>query len=857
MDEWLDRVESCVSRGDRAGWMEAITQMRDAIAAGGADAATAAHRALLARSAPLREAVGPAFAGVIGQAFLGDDRLDAAEPYLERFAADAAKFEPPDVLAHASALELLGQLFGRQLRLAYAAECARRCLKLRTSKLAPGDPQVALAHVQLGALDREFGRWQEAADHFQRAFEPLLLAGKPWATAYMFTLAGLIETSIKSGSHDTIEQVLEKQLGGTAAGVDADRPAYAALVALAMIKRSRGDSDVSRALAERAQVSCRFRRDDETCRAIFLDLAELQSGYGRSADAVEALSWVAELDRGRAQRLMDTVHFVQRITYSDRLAAATGEVMKLALDKLAGDDAVARLALEMVVSRKSLLTEAEFTHNNRSKLLARHGLDDQISSIEALRDELRATRLAGPTDGQRKQFTAEEDLHRRIRDAEGQLAACLDSTLYPPVSANKLADITAALEPDEALIEYVALRVPEEKHPLDQLEPNLMLEVRCERYAAFLLTHDGQVRLIDLGAAATLEPSIQSFLDSMQPTASSNDDAASIGARLRELVFDPVAAHLPATAQRLRIAPDGAVAAVAFGALPWRDRRLIDAFEISYLSSGRVLLRSSNSDPPALPLILANPDYDLGPLPTPVDPTSPPSFWFAPLPNSATEAIRVQRRIGGDLKVGAQASRTAILGAMSPSVLHLATHGFFFTTLSRGINLVGNWRQEGFGLEFRGDVLSLILDEPLLRSGLASAGVNSYSAGGDPGEACGDGLVTALDVTHMNLPGTRLVFLSACSTARGAVRPGEGSAGLLQSFEAAGARSVVATLWATADHPATVNLVDRFYGRYTGGETVPAALRNAQLELKQLGAPTWVWASYAAHGDPRATWEAP
>jgi len=868
MDEWLDRVESCVSRGDRAGWLAAIEQMRNAITQGGAEAAAAAHRALQARGDSLREALAPAFNGVIGQAFLGDDRLDAAEPYLEQYVARASKLEPPDALVHADAVELLGQLFGRQLRYAYAAECARRCLALRTAALSADDPYVALPHVQLGALYRECGQWQVAADHFRRALEPLRLAGDAWAMHYHFTLVGFVETGIKSGFSDRLESVLEGMVSRLAPGPEADRPAFASLVALALIKRIRGNLEASQALAARAQDACRQRKDDEASRSVFIDLADLQAGFGRSNDAVESLSWVADLDRGRAQRLLDTVHLAQRITYSDRLAAATDEVLKLALDKLAGDDAAARMALEMVLSRKGLLTEAELKHNNRAKHLAGHRLDAQVEHIDKLHTDLRNTRLEGPTDGHRKQFFAEQKLEREIREAEGQLAACLDSTFYNAASAIELADVAATLAPDEALIEYVALRIPDD-NPMDSLEPNLMREVRSERYAAFVLTHEGHAHLVDLGPAAPIETAVYSCLAAMHLSGNAElsrewrercmpGDEATLGVRLRECIFDAVAAHLPATVRRLRIAPDGAIAAVAFGALPWRNGRLIDAFEISLVSCGRALLAARAPAVSAGPaLILANPDYDLGPLPTPVDPASPPDFWFAPLPHSASEAIKAQGRIGGDVHSGEQASRSTLLAAASPVVLHLATHGFYLPVVARGTNLIGNWRKEGFGLEFRGDVLSLIMEDPLLRAGLACAGVNAYSAGTDLQGSCGDGLVTAHDVSRMNLQGTRLVFLSACSTARGAVRPGEGSAGLLQSFEAAGARSVVATLWATADHPATVNLIDRFYARYTAGETVPAALRNAQLELKQLGVPTWVWASYAAYGDPRATWEAP
>ncbi|NJO12514.1 MAG: CHAT domain-containing protein [Gammaproteobacteria bacterium] len=82
------------------------------------------------------------------------------------------------------------------------------------------------------------------------------------------------------------------------------------------------------------------------------------------------------------------------------------------------------------------------------------------------------------------------------------------------------------------------------------------------------------------------------------------------------------------------------------------------------------------------------------------------------------------------------------------------------------------------------------------------------------------------------------------------MRPGEGSAGLVQAFEAAGASCVIAALWVMADHPATVTLIDTLYARVLAANGTAAALCLAQRDLKRLGAPPWVWGALVAYGDP-------
>src|SRR5262249_18505255 len=136
----------------------------------------------------------------------------------------------------------------------------------------------------------------------------------------------------------------------------------------------------------------------------------------------------------------------------------------------------------------------------------------------------------------------------------------------------------------------------------------------------------------------------------------------------------------------------------------------------------------------------------------------------------------------------------------SPRILHLATHGFFLpdqspdlrdTSPRLGIGPIGFPGEEPGAGRLSGPMM----EDPMLRSGLALAGANTWLRAGNFPEEAEDGLLTAEDVTGLDLLDTELVVLSACQTGLGYVHVGEGVIGLRRAFMLAGARTLVMSLW--------------------------------------------------------------
>jgi CHAT domain-containing protein len=135
------------------------------------------------------------------------------------------------------------------------------------------------------------------------------------------------------------------------------------------------------------------------------------------------------------------------------------------------------------------------------------------------------------------------------------------------------------------------------------------------------------------------------------------------------------------------------------------------------------------------------------------------------------------------------------------------------------------------------------IEGPLLRSGLALAGANEHKEEDN-------GILTALEVTGLNLWGTKLVALSACDTGLGEVKNGDGVHGMRRALVLAGAETQVMSLWAVSDQAARELMVS-YYRMLQRGQGRGEALRRAQLEMlkKVKWRHPYYWAGFIQSGE--------
>jgi len=260
------------------------------------------------------------------------------------------------------------------------------------------------------------------------------------------------------------------------------------------------------------------------------------------------------------------------------------------------------------------------------------------------------------------------------------------------------------------------------------------------------------------------------------------------------------------------IAADGALNLLSFAGLKNQGGSyLTESFRIHNLASGRDLIRLRNEFEPASGLFaLGDPDYGavaadriaaLGASPGsgPADSVIQVAFAtrnirsgcgrlsemeVTPLPGTHREVDLVSDRWAETTLeplvacYGGEASEEYFKAeAPGNRVIHLATHGYF---------LGGACRPDGLDTDYVGE-------NPLLLSGLFLAGSNRHGVEADS-LGVEDGILTAYEVSAMDLEGTELVVLSACETGLGEVSEGEGVYGLRRAFQMAGARTVVSAL---------------------------------------------------------------
>jgi CHAT domain-containing protein len=188
-------------------------------------------------------------------------------------------------------------------------------------------------------------------------------------------------------------------------------------------------------------------------------------------------------------------------------------------------------------------------------------------------------------------------------------------------------------------------------------------------------------------------------------------------------------------------------------------------------------------------------------------------------------------------------------------MLPLATHGFFFgddceepAAETRGV--AGARKSEPAAAD------SPAIENALLRSGLALAGFNHRA---DAPADAEDGVLTAQEVTSLDLSGVDWAVLSACDTSRGDVAAGEGVLGLQRAFRIAGARTLIMSLWSVDDAATRQWMRGLYRARRIEGATAADCARSVSLGVLEqrrrqgLSEHPFYWGAFVTTGAPGQT----
>jgi CHAT domain-containing protein/tetratricopeptide (TPR) repeat protein len=702
---------------------------------------------------------------------------------------------------------------------------------------------------------------------------------------FAFALYDLAEFHLSSGDYVSAKEQFRRVLKIDRATRDETDPNIAAsLNNMAYIHLILGEYvDAERLFRESQRIESTTRGLDHPDNAsIMINLAWVLTATGRIDEAIELITQASAIDDGLIGRVVAICSEAQRMALLARVRSHEEMALSLIFRGDGRSSGALVSGLDLVIRRKALGAELLAAQRDLAREQSNALGPEQLAQ---LRQKIARVVMAGPdAEGAEEHGRLVGRLNHQMAELELDLARWVPRKDiwrgWREADHNRVA---LNLPEDSIFVEFVRLHVFNFNAVPCRGDP-------CwgpARYLAFVVParEAASVRAIDLGEAAPIDELIRGLRrsitgedvsavrDMVVDRSSLNDvspvDRGRAGAALRAAVFDPLVPFFHGRT-RLLLAPEGDLCRLPFEVLPDRTgRSLIDDYAISYLSCGRDLLRHGvrSSVRPTAPLVVADPDFDLGVGDSSPTPALMPARTgrvarervaaggiFERLPGTRLEGEAVARLLGVHPWLGANALEGRLKAhCQSPAFLHIATHGFFLENQDEHARspspyaLVPKRESNPIGVLDR--LTGALPENPLLRSGLALAGANTWLRRGDAPIDAEDGLLTAEDIVDLDLRATELVVLSGCETGLGEIRTGEGVFGLRRAFFLAGARTLVMSLWKVPDGP-TEELMEEFYHRLWAGVPKAEALRKAQLTMKAKDPDPFCWGAFICQGDP-------
>jgi len=757
-------------------------------------------------------------------------RAEALIQRAVRLYSSALGPEHPDV---ATMMNNLGALYAQKGDYVRAELFSQQSLAIKEKALGAEHPALAPSLNALASIYYIRGEHTRSEPLYRRAFEIRAKALGPEHPDVATSLNNLAAGYFDKGDYGQAEPLYQRALGINEKVLGPNHPSVAmTLNNLASVYRNKGEFARAEPLYKRAlAVAEQSLGSEHPDTAMYLNnLANLYRMWGKAAQAVPVMARGSDISERNLSYFLTAGSEEQKLSYLATLAGETDAVLSLHTRAAPHSPEAARLALLTVLRRKGRVLDA--MADSISAL--RRRLDPkgraQLERLATTRSQLAALLLGRRGQGDPAQRKAQIEkllIDSDRQEAEISARSAEYRTQTQPVTLER---IQAALSPGTALVEVVSYR------PYD---PQAKTGERsgAERYVAYVLKREGAPGWAELGDRALIDAEAARFRTAlMNPK---RGDVKQAARALDEKIMRPVR-NLLGEERVVFISPDGMLNLIPFGALVDEDDRyLAEGYSFTYLTSGRDLLRlqvQAEGRQPAM--VLSNPLYELpqavgegASQPGVPDPGARRSMdltqaSFAPLPGTAAEGEAISAALPSPhVLTGARATEAALKRVSGPVILHVATHGFFLPNQQQAPEA----GTRGLGLAMGGDVLELqrmlFNENPLLRSGIALAGANRLQGGA--GE---DGILTALEVSALDLWGTKLVVLSACETGLGQVENGEGVYGLRRALLLAGSQSQVMSLWQVSDD-ATRDLMVSYYKRLQAGGGRTEALRQAQLEM--------------------------
>lgn len=825
--------------------------------------------------------------GNLAGLFVQLGRFNEAEALYHRaFNIEVAKLGPEHPLV-ATTLDNLGKLHHAQGHYGAAEAAYERALAIEEKALGPANPKLAITSQNLAVLRVDQGRMFDAVHFYARAVAiidkslgpdhpdmaiPLTNLGRfllehpdvdpaAFRNAPTFLQHALaINEKVLGPNHPTVAQNIQNlalayEMSGRL--VEAER-LYRRAVDIDEKALGPNHSGMGTALGNLGELYLKEGKYAEAEQPLRRAVDVLEKSFGpdhpATCSAFRALAMVyfgwnrPELaapyfDRdlaGLAQQVASTGSYMSernRLFFWNSVISAFWVYFSFSTANRDRDPAIAGKMYDVLLWEKGLVASSSAAL--RARILTAGDRDAQALFEKLSAKKAKVASLASePQSDPASLDKTVSQLIRESNEIEKELAA-----RFPALTGQKMLaqatwkDVQKALKPGEAAVEFARFRAHSGK-----------AWTSTEAYVALTVTPDSAPKLVLLGDARKLETATLAGYRATvartrgfraAPSNGAAEPAASSDAY--DAFWKPLETTL-GQAKRIYVSPDGVLDQVPIGLFSdSAGKMLIEKYDLRLVNSTKDLLRAHVSAPVKTAVLVGNPAFDLtaeqqraalarlssaasrqAAAPhAPASSSETRGGKLQPLPSTQIEVDAITKMLTAagwraQSYTGDLALKEVVERQRAPRLMHLATHGFFLSDEEMNLSHDASPR--------RGD--------PMLRSGLFFAGANRTQSSAPAGAGLDNGVLTASEAAQLDLQGTELVVLSACETALGEGRNGEGVYGLRRGLQEAGAEAVLMSMWSVPDQE-TEELMSLFYRKWLSGLDKQEALRQAQLEERE------------------------
>ncbi|MEO5375383.1 MAG: tetratricopeptide repeat protein [Alphaproteobacteria bacterium] len=788
----------------------------------------------------------------VGEIFEKKGLYDQAEPFLRVAFLDGRSALGEDHPTTIGAMNNLALLHESQGNFEKAEPLYKSAIAIYERTVGPEHPNTLGVTNNLAFLYMLQQKYAEADPVFQRVLDAWTKTSGPKHQNTLKTMNNLARVKAGAGQAAAAEALFKQALGTRTAELGPKHlDTLRSMMDLGEFYRAQRRFPEAKPLLENA-----LKLDEEV----------LGAQHPYTFEALNSLSQLLE-DTGDLPGAvkMREKGFQRRTEFLNRMLWVTGEnaregyvrlhapELHAYLDLLTRIDKAegGRKALEVSLKRKGLLLKIASEIQQITRLARDPALTAIADELHATRKRLAALTLSGPTpETKDNHVEVVHELEEQINLLQGQLGRA-SVRFQETAGTGTVEQIVTVVPDDAALVDFFVYKEDDK----DRLLAATVLKKKDKPPIYSLVKYDNPAQIAE---------AVQKFRKTIQDEEATDDDIRDVGQSVYGMVWTPLGKEV-AAARRVYLVPDGILNILPVNAIVTAEKRyLIEDVDLSILSSVRDLMRSRVTPADGGYLINAGPDYNLEGT---VDKKEVDAakgrrsaeqkdglrafssgmrgLKFDPLPGAEKEGRLIVEKVEDkkhQYKVfnKAEAQEQVLKGIEKPpEILHIATHGFF-------LKADDSLRKRLLKLQ-RSALIQVPPpgDNPLLRSGLAFAGINSNAQFLGEIDTENDGVLTALEVLGLNLSGTKLAVLSACETGLGEIHEGEGVYGLRRAFQEAGVRSVISSLWEVSD-AGTQTLMTQLYGKVLNGMPTHQALRETQIAM--LKSSQWnnpyIWSAF-------------